>query len=157
MAPPDQRGGEPRVPTVHVVAELQRPRAVHPGGAVHEVHGNGRVEADPAFADVGVAHHLPDRIHRPARQQVGGELGRALDPHAAVTEGAPGLAEARPRRRVVNEDAERRREHELDPAERQPCEIWTRVMGYHRPVASFNTGKKGEFHERRHFDEQRAG
>lgn len=28
------------------------------------------------------------------------------------------------------------------------CEIWTRVMGYHRPVASFNKGKKSEFAER---------
>ncbi|NBD21385.1 hypothetical protein GTZ97_11990 [Aquabacterium fontiphilum] len=37
--------------------------------------------------------------------------------------------------------------------ERQRCEIWTRVMGYHRPVASFNVGKKGEFHERRYFIE----
>jgi hypothetical protein len=37
--------------------------------------------------------------------------------------------------------------------ERQPCEIWTRVMGYHRPVSSFNTGKKGEFHERTCFTE----
>jgi ribonucleoside-triphosphate reductase len=37
--------------------------------------------------------------------------------------------------------------------ERQPCEIWTRVMGYHRPVASFNTGKKGEYLERRPFKE----
>ena len=44
----------------------------------------------------------------------------------------------------------------LDDAERQPCEIWTRVMGYHRPLSSFNTGKKGEFHERTYFDEQRA-
>ena len=40
--------------------------------------------------------------------------------------------------------------------ERQPCEVWTRVMGYHRPVASFNTGKKGEFLERRHFEEARC-
>lgn len=40
--------------------------------------------------------------------------------------------------------------------ERQPCEIWTRVMGYHRPVSSFNTGKKGEFYERRYFDEHEA-
>ena len=40
--------------------------------------------------------------------------------------------------------------------ERQPCEIWTRVMGYHRPVSSFNRGKKGEFHERRYFSEGRA-
>ena len=42
----------------------------------------------------------------------------------------------------------------LTDAERQPCEIWTRVMGYHRPMSSFNTGKKGEFHERRYFSEQ---
>jgi hypothetical protein len=44
----------------------------------------------------------------------------------------------------------------LTDAERQPCEIWTRVMGYHRPMSSFNIGKKGEFHERRYFDEKRA-
>ena len=42
---------------------------------------------------------------------------------------------------------------QLDNSERQPCEIWTRVMGYHRPLASFNTGKKGEFHERQYFCE----
>lgn len=29
--------------------------------------------------------------------------------------------------------------------------VWTRVMGYHRPVASFNRGKKGEHKERQHF------
>lgn len=40
--------------------------------------------------------------------------------------------------------------------ERQPCEVWTRVMGYHRPMASFNIGKKGEFHERTYFTEQRS-
>ncbi|HEY8025030.1 MAG TPA: anaerobic ribonucleoside-triphosphate reductase [Burkholderiaceae bacterium] len=43
----------------------------------------------------------------------------------------------------------------LTDAERQPCEIWTRVMGYHRPMSSFNIGKKGEFHERKYFDERR--
>jgi hypothetical protein len=41
----------------------------------------------------------------------------------------------------------------LDDAERQPCEVWTRVMGYHRPVSSFNIGKKGEHYERRFFRE----
>lgn len=41
----------------------------------------------------------------------------------------------------------------LDPALRTRCEVWTRVMGYHRPVSSFNTGKQGEFHERRFFTE----
>ena len=40
--------------------------------------------------------------------------------------------------------------------ERQRCEVWTRVMGYHRPVASFNVGKKGEHSERRFFGEERA-
>jgi hypothetical protein len=37
--------------------------------------------------------------------------------------------------------------------ERQRCEVWTRVMGYHRPMASFNIGKQGEFAERRYFAE----
>jgi hypothetical protein len=41
-------------------------------------------------------------------------------------------------------------------SERQPCEVWTRVMGYHRPVASFNIGKKGEHRERRFFLEARC-
>ncbi len=39
----------------------------------------------------------------------------------------------------------------LDDAERQQCEVWTRVMGYHRPVASFNAGKKSEHRQRRFF------
>ena len=39
----------------------------------------------------------------------------------------------------------------LSNEERQPCEIWTRVMGYHRPVSSFNVGKKGEFYERKYY------
>ena len=43
---------------------------------------------------------------------------------------------------------------QLRDEERQPCEVWTRVMGYHRPVASFNTGKQGEFAERVPFCEQ---
>ena len=40
--------------------------------------------------------------------------------------------------------------------ERQRCEVWTRVMGYHRPVASFNIGKQGEHRERRFFVEAGA-
>lgn len=43
---------------------------------------------------------------------------------------------------------------ELKEEERQRCEVWTRVMGYHRPVASFNVGKQGEHYERRFFREQ---
>lgn len=44
----------------------------------------------------------------------------------------------------------------LHDDERQRCEVWTRVMGYHRPVASFNIGKKGEHRERRFFSEDCA-
>ncbi|HEY1128754.1 MAG TPA: anaerobic ribonucleoside-triphosphate reductase [Roseateles sp.] len=44
----------------------------------------------------------------------------------------------------------------LREEERQRCEVWTRVMGYHRPVASFNIGKQGEFAERVHFEEGQA-
>jgi ribonucleoside-triphosphate reductase len=36
------------------------------------------------------------------------------------------------------------------------CEVWTRVMGYHRPVSSFNVGKKGEHAERLPFREPAA-
>ncbi|MEA5118789.1 MAG: ribonucleoside triphosphate reductase [Propionicimonas sp.] len=38
----------------------------------------------------------------------------------------------------------------------QVCEVWTRVMGYHRPVTSFNIGKKGEYAERVPFVESRV-
>ena len=44
----------------------------------------------------------------------------------------------------------------LSDDERQPCEVWTRVMGYHRPISSFNIGKKGEFSERKYFIEARC-
>ena len=42
-------------------------------------------------------------------------------------------------------------------SERTKCTIYTRVMGYHRPVESFNIGKKGEFNERKHFTEACCG
>ena len=48
------------------------------------------------------------------------------------------------------------REIELADSERQPCEIWTRVMGYHRPLSSFNKGKQGEYAERTPFVEPSA-
>lgn len=43
---------------------------------------------------------------------------------------------------------------QLDDSERQVCEIWTRVMGYHRPLSSFNKGKRSEHSERLHFQEK---
>lgn len=36
---------------------------------------------------------------------------------------------------------------------RSKCTVWTRVMGYHRPVSSFNVGKTGEHKERLQFHE----
>ena len=37
---------------------------------------------------------------------------------------------------------------------RTKCVVYTRVMGYHRPVESFNVGKKGEHKERVKFKER---
>ncbi|AIC20656.1 MULTISPECIES: anaerobic ribonucleoside-triphosphate reductase [Pseudomonas] len=45
-------------------------------------------------------------------------------------------------------------QHTLPQAQRQRCEVWTRVMGYHRPVSAFNPGKQSEHRERVHFTEQ---
>ena len=39
---------------------------------------------------------------------------------------------------------------------RTRCEVWTRVMGYHRPVQSYNAGKQSEFKERVMFTEDKA-
>ena len=39
----------------------------------------------------------------------------------------------------------------------QECEVWTRVMGYFRPIKSFNIGKKGEYAERVKFTEAALG
>lgn len=43
---------------------------------------------------------------------------------------------------------------DLKLEERTRCEVWTRVMGYHRPTSSFNKGKQGEHRERLHFTEK---
>jgi hypothetical protein len=53
---------------------------------------------------------------------------------------------------VIDDEAE----VTLTLEERQTCEVWTRVMGYHRPVSSFNRGKQGEFRERNCFCEPQA-
>lgn len=41
----------------------------------------------------------------------------------------------------------------LKDTDRTKCEVWTRVMGYHRPTWAFNTGKRSEHEERRYFNE----
>ncbi len=35
--------------------------------------------------------------------------------------------------------------------ERTECEVWTRVMGYHRPVSAWNRGKQEEYKQRQFF------
>ncbi len=37
---------------------------------------------------------------------------------------------------------------------RTKCTVYTRVMGYHRPVESFNIGKRGEHRQRKQFVER---
>ncbi len=44
-------------------------------------------------------------------------------------------------------------DEEIINAKRTRCEVWTRVMGYHRPVQNFNVGKKSEHFSRQHFSE----
>ena len=43
--------------------------------------------------------------------------------------------------------------NKLKAEERTRCEVWTRVMGYHRPTTSFNKGKFSEHKERKFFTE----
>ena len=38
-------------------------------------------------------------------------------------------------------------------AKKQKCEVFSRSMGYIRPVSNFNIGKKAEFEERNTFKE----
>ena len=42
---------------------------------------------------------------------------------------------------VIKSDEEILKEH---AEERTRCTVYTRVMGYHRPVETFNAGKQGE-------------
>lgn len=53
----------------------------------------------------------------------------------------------------MEKDLER---YDIQDSERQRCEVWTRVMGYHRPIESFNIGKKGEFADRKYFTEDKC-
>ena len=43
-----------------------------------------------------------------------------------------------------------------DKTKRTPCQIFTRVMWYIRPVDNYNEGKKSEFYWRKYFDEHKV-
>lgn len=45
---------------------------------------------------------------------------------------------------------------EANEDKRTKCVVYTRVMGYHRPVESFNLGKKGEHIKRKKFVESKC-
>lgn len=45
---------------------------------------------------------------------------------------------------------------ELKDEERTRCEVWTRVMGYHRPVSAWNPGKQSEHHDRMYYAEPQS-
>ena len=45
---------------------------------------------------------------------------------------------------------------EKNMEKRTKCIVYTRVMGYHRPVESFNIGKKGEHKQRVKFTESKT-
>ena len=44
----------------------------------------------------------------------------------------------------------------IDNKLRTICERWTRVMGYHRPISSWNKGKQSEHKERLYFSDNRG-
>jgi anaerobic ribonucleoside-triphosphate reductase len=44
---------------------------------------------------------------------------------------------------------------ESNQSKRTRCMVYTRVMGYHRPVESFNIGKKAEHNQRVKFVESK--
>ena len=44
----------------------------------------------------------------------------------------------------------------MNPQQRTQCEVFSRSMGYIRPVKNFNIGKYAEFCERKTFTERNA-
>jgi len=75
----------------------------------------------------------------------------SICPHHGYLNGeqrfCPHCDEAARKRLGLADDAE------IPAEERQACEVWTRVMGYHRPVDQFNAGKRSEYAERTDFVE----
>lgn len=47
-------------------------------------------------------------------------------------------------------------EQPICPTCEKATQVWSRVMGYHRPISSYNTGKQGEHKERKFFSQKKA-
>jgi ribonucleoside-triphosphate reductase (formate) len=45
----------------------------------------------------------------------------------------------------------------MEKRERQRCEVYSRVVGYLRPVSQWNEGKQAEFSRRKEYDRELAG
>jgi len=43
-------------------------------------------------------------------------------------------------------------EEELKNLKVHECEVWSRVVGYYRPIAQWNNGRQAEWNERKKFD-----
>ena len=43
-----------------------------------------------------------------------------------------------------------------DGSQQQICEVWSRVMGYYRPMSEYNVGKRQEHADRKLFKEPKA-
>jgi anaerobic ribonucleoside-triphosphate reductase len=43
----------------------------------------------------------------------------------------------------------------MEENKRTKCEVWSRVVGYMRPTAQWNEGKKSEFLDRKMFGSQK--
>jgi len=40
---------------------------------------------------------------------------------------------------------------------KMPCEVWSRIVGYFRPIRNWNQGKRQEFAERKNYDVPKEG
>jgi len=52
---------------------------------------------------------------------------------------------------LVSLDVQSAKESVPQPLERVPCEVYSRIVGYLRPVRDWNEGKQQEFAERKVF------
>lgn len=43
-----------------------------------------------------------------------------------------------------------------DGSQQQICEVWSRVMGYYRPMSEYNVGKRQEHADRKLFKEPKS-
>ena len=44
-----------------------------------------------------------------------------------------------------------------DGTKQQICEVWSRCMGYYRPMSEYNVGKRQEHEDRQLFVEEKSG